>query len=51
MAEKTPTSFRLTEEAQILLAKLAERSGIDRTAVIETLIRERARELGIEENI
>jgi hypothetical protein len=34
----------LTEEAQLLLVKLAETDGIDRTAVLETLIRERARE-------
>ena len=44
MAEKSLTSFRLTEEAQLLLVKLAETDGIDRTAVLETLIRERARE-------
>jgi hypothetical protein len=37
----------LTEEAQLLLLKLAEKGGIDRTAVLETLIRQRAHELGI----
>lgn len=47
MAEKPTRSFRLTEEAQTLLSKLAERDGINDTAELEVLIREKARERGI----
>jgi hypothetical protein len=48
MAEKQPTSFRLTDKAQALLAKLAESAGIAQTAVVESLIREKAKAEGIE---
>jgi hypothetical protein len=47
--DKQPTSFRLTENALTLLAALAKREGIDKTDVLEILIRERARGLGIPE--
>lgn len=41
-------SYRLTEEARLLLAEIAERQGISKTAVLELAIRKEARELGIE---
>ena len=41
------TSFRLTEEARILLAQIAERQGISLTAALEVLIRQQAAALGI----
>lgn len=47
MAEKPAISFRLTEKAQALLAWIAEDSGIAQSAVIETLIREKAKAEGI----
>lgn len=44
----TPHStFRLSEEAKRLLGLLAEHFGISRTAVIEWLVREKARALGL----
>jgi DNA-binding PadR family transcriptional regulator len=48
MNEKTKTSFSLTEKAQALLGKLAEEFGMSQSAVLEMLIRERARKEGIE---
>lgn len=47
MSEKQATSFRLTLGALSLLAKIAEREGIDKTDVIEVVIRKEARALGI----
>jgi Ribbon-helix-helix protein, copG family len=40
---KKNATFRLSEEAMRLLATLAQRRGISRTAVLEMLIREAAR--------
>lgn len=40
---KRPKSFRLSDEAVQKLAKLAEHFGLTETAVIEMLIREKAR--------
>jgi hypothetical protein len=48
MPEKPAVSFRLTEKAQGLLVKIAAESGIAQSAVIETLIREKAKAEGIE---
>lgn len=48
MAEKPAISFRLTEKAQALLVRIAEAMGISQAAVIETLIREKAKAEGIE---
>jgi hypothetical protein len=48
MPEKPAISFRLTEKAQALLLKIAEESGIAQSAVIETMIREKAKSLNIE---
>ena len=51
MVPRKPTSkattFRLTEEARRLLAEIAERQGIDKTAALETIIREIAEKRGI----
>ena len=45
---KTPhTSYRLSEEAKDLLAKLSARFGLNRTAVLEMLIRLKATEPGV----
>lgn len=40
-------SFRLTETADALLQDLAERKGLSKTAVLETLIREEAKREGV----
>jgi hypothetical protein len=47
MGNKVKTSFHLTPLAQALLAKIAKEHGIARSAVLETLIRQRAERLGI----
>ncbi len=51
MVPRKPTSkamtFRLTEEARRLLAEIALKRGLDKTAVIETLIREYAEKQGV----
>ena len=44
---KQTKNFRLSEEAWSLLSALAARHGIARTAVLEMLIREAARQQGI----
>lgn len=48
---RKPTSkaqtFRLTEEARRLLAAIAEKQGVDKTAMLEILIRELAEKRGI----
>lgn len=36
---KKPRSYRMTEEAQAMLAELAKADGLSQAAVIETLIR------------
>jgi len=40
---KEPTSYRLSAEAKALLAALARYYGTSQTAVIEMLVRDRAR--------
>ncbi len=42
-----PVSFRLTEEARVLLAQIAERQGISLTAALEVLIRQQAESMGV----
>jgi predicted transcriptional regulator len=42
-SKKKNATFRLSEEAMRLLTALAQRRGINRTAVVEMLIREAAR--------
>jgi hypothetical protein len=44
---KISTSFRFTKEAGNLLKQLAAKEGIAKGAVLETLIRRRADELGL----
>ena len=44
---KGPTSFRLSSEGKDLLEKLAEKWGVNRTAMLEILIRERAKKEGV----
>jgi hypothetical protein len=44
---KRSTHFRLTENARVLLERLAAADGISQTAVMELLIREAARKRGI----
>lgn len=45
---KAPTSFRLSADALDLLDQLSEKCGISKTAVIEILIRERAKKEGVQ---
>lgn len=40
-------TFRLTEEARLLLERIARSQGIDKTAALEVLIREAAEKRGI----
>jgi hypothetical protein len=44
---KQKTSFSLTEEAKRLLAQIAKKNGISQAAVLELLIREKAKQEGI----
>ena len=44
---KRATSFRLSKEALYLLAQIARKNGISQTAVLEIIIREKARSEGI----
>ena len=46
-ADLKTMSFRLTPEARRLLAALAEKKGISKTAVLEILIRQEAKEEGL----
>jgi hypothetical protein len=39
---KTPTGFRLSERAIALLEALAEKHGVNNTAIVEMAIREKA---------
>jgi predicted transcriptional regulator len=45
--KKNPTSIRLSDEAKRLLALLAEAFGISQVAVLEILIREKAKKEGV----
>jgi hypothetical protein len=45
--DKLPTSFRLTEKAVALLARIAVEQGISQSAVLEMLIRDDAQKKGI----
>ena len=47
MSNKNPTSFRLTEVALSLLRKIADHQGVQKTDIIEILIREKATKMGI----
>ncbi len=41
------TSFTLTEEAKRLLEELAKKYGVSQTAILELLIREKAKQEGL----
>ena len=43
MSTKNKRSFRLTDDADKLLGRLAQRKGLSKTAVLETLIRDEAK--------
>lgn len=43
MSTKNKRSFRLTDDADKLLGRLAKRKGLSKTAVLETLIRDEAK--------
>ena len=45
---KTEYSFNLTDEADKLLGKMADKNGISKSAVLEIIIREAAKNQGIE---
>lgn len=45
---KTPTSFRLSQKAKRLIRALAKRMGVSQTAVLEILVREKAKREGVE---
>jgi len=45
--KKTPTSFRLSDDARDLLQQLSEKTGISQVAVLEILIREKAKKDGL----
>lgn len=42
------TTFAMSQKADEFLAKLADHYGISRTSVLEMIIRDRARDLGLE---
>jgi hypothetical protein len=45
---KEPTSFRLSPDGRRLLEELSRRMGVSRTAILEVLIREKAKQEGID---
>jgi hypothetical protein len=45
MAKKRPTSFSITDQAHDLLDAIAKHYGINKTAALEIIIREKATEL------
>lgn len=47
MADKVPISYRITAEGHALLCKIAEADGISQSAVLELLIRARAKQDGL----
>ncbi len=47
--ETVPTSVRITPTAQRLWDVLAERMGLSKAGVLETLLREKARAEGVQE--
>ena len=47
MKPKYPTSVRLTDEAKALLLILADHSGVSMAAMLELLIRDRAKHDGV----
>lgn len=46
--KRNKTTFAMTQKADEMLAKIAEYYGISRTSVLEMIVREQARKLGLE---
>lgn len=46
--KRKPTSFSLSEKALDLIAKIAEHHGLNKTQMLEMMLREEARKLGLE---
>lgn len=46
--KRQKTTFAMTQKADELLASIAEHHGISRTSVLEMIVREYARKLGLE---
>lgn len=45
---KKPTSFSLSDKALDLITKLAVHHGLSKTSVVEMIVRDEARKLGLE---
>lgn len=45
---RKPTSFSLSDKALDLITKLADHHGLNKTRVLEMIVREEARKLGLE---
>jgi len=48
MDKKVKRSYTITDSADALLAQLAIKNGVSKTAILELLIRKEAREQGVE---
>ena len=48
LKKRKPTSFSLSEKAVDLIAKLAEHHGLNKTLLLEMIVREEARKIGLE---
>lgn len=48
MEKALPSSYRLSKEARRLLEILAQKLGISQTSVLEILLREKAKQEGVE---
>ena len=48
LEKRQKTTFAMTQKADELLAAIAEHHGISRTSVLEMIVREYARKLGLE---
>ena len=46
--KRQKTTFAMTQKADELLAAIAQHHGISRTSVLEMIVREEARKLGLE---
>ena len=46
---KRPATYRLSEHARLLISKIADAWKVDKTEMLERLLREQARRMGLEE--
>lgn len=46
--KRKTTTFSITEKADELLTRIADHHGVSKTSVIEMIVREEARRLGLE---